>query len=260
MYRIDRDSPLRRPPAEISERQLVILDGIRYSADMAGIAVDRLWQKLCAIDQDTDTNPTPWDTAEAMLDAWSIIDAAHRLTDLIGNLPGLRKAPWQRIFQKRMEDAEALRNIWQHQVGEAPRVVEQRGQIWGSLAWAQHDGRRPTGRWYLAVAGTEFKDSKWIFGGPATAIPREDSRRIRLLHGERTVYLARMVRDIFEAIRHLEDAIRAGELRLIGEQVNRPRESDSVMSATMLIVCGPPQAVAGGEGAPAPDDGAGAAG
>lgn len=238
MNRIELDSPLRKPPAEISERQIVILDGIRYSADMAAIALERLWAKLCAIDQDKDTSPTPWATAEAMLDAWSIIDAAHRLIDLIRSLPGLPNAPWQRVFQQRMEDAIALRNVWQHQDREAPRVVEQRGQIWGALAWMQHDGPKPTGHWFLAVGGTEFKGSNWTFAGPANAIPREDSRRVRLLHGERTVYLARMVGDIFEAIRSLENDLRAGALRLIGEQVNRPRESDSVMSATITVLYG----------------------
>lgn len=235
MYRVDPDSPLRHPPAALSERQLVMLDGIRYSADMAGIAIDRLWAKLCWIDQNADAASTA-DTAEAMLDAWSIIDAAHRLADLIANLPGLANASWRRVFQIRMREALELRNVWQHQHGEAARIVEQRGQIWGALAWAQHDGERSTGRWFIAVAGTEFLGSQWTFAGPANAIPREDGRRIRLLHGERTVYLARMVRDIFEAISHVEEDIRAGRLRLAGEPVNRKRESDSIMSATILVV------------------------
>ena len=236
MDRIEQNSPLRRTPGEISERQIVILDGIRYSADMAAIALDRLWEKLCAIDRDENA-AWPTATTEAMLDAWSVIDAAHRLTDLIGNLPGLSNAPWQRVFRQRMEDAIALRDVWQHQVGEAPRIVEQRGQIWGALAWMQHEGDKPKGHWFLAVGGTEFKGSNWIFAGPANAIPREDTRRIRLLHGERTVYLARMVRDIFDAIRHLEDDIRAGALSLVGEAVNRPREGDSIFSAVIQVLC-----------------------
>lgn len=236
MNRIEQDSPLRHPPAEISERQIVILDGIRFSANMAGIALDRLWKTLCAIDRDENA-AWPTATAEAMLNAWSIIDAAHRLVDLMGNLPGLPNASWRRTFRQRMEDAAALRDVWQHQVGEAPKIVEQRGQVWGALAWMQHDGRIPTGHWFLAIGGTEFKGSNWTFAGPAAAIPREDSRRIRLLHGERTVYLARMVRDIFEAIRHLEHDIRTGVLRRVGEQVNRPRESDSILSAVIVMVC-----------------------
>ena len=84
-----------------------------------------------------------------------------------------------------MEDALKLRDAWQHQDGEAAKTVEGRGQAWGSIAWMQHDGQRPTGRWYLAVAGTEFKGSSWLYAGPSAAITREDTRRIRLLHGER---------------------------------------------------------------------------
>ena len=149
MFRITRDSALRKPPQPISERQIVLLDGIRYSADMAGVAIDRLWQQLCWMDSAEMVEP--YQIAAAALDVWSIIDAAHRMLDLVENLPGLPNSNWRRIFHERVADALALRDVWQHQVGEAPAVVEQRGQAWGALAWAQHrDGhRRGIGFWRL---------------------------------------------------------------------------------------------------------------
>jgi hypothetical protein len=39
---IPEDSPLRRPPLALSRRQVLVLDGIRYAADMADIAYERL--------------------------------------------------------------------------------------------------------------------------------------------------------------------------------------------------------------------------
>jgi hypothetical protein len=228
MFRIARDSPLRKAPQPISEQQIVLLDGIRYSADMAGIAIDRLWDQLCLIDS-TEQDIEPHHIAAAALDAWSIIDAAHRMSDLIENLPGLPNSPWRRVFLRRVEDALALRDMWQHPVGEAPAVVRQRGQAWGALAWAQHKDYRPTGRWYLAVAGSDLKGSQWLHAGPVNAIPRVDSRRMRLLHSGRSVYLDRLVRDMFEAVHHLEQDLAAGRLRLVGEQANQPRSNDWVM-------------------------------
>jgi len=235
MFRIRADSPLRKPPQPISEQQIVLLDGIRYSADMAGIALDRLWDQLCFID-DINEAVEPHHIAAAALDAWSIIDAAHRMTDLIDNLPGLPNSDWRRIFRHRMVDALALRDMWQHQVGEAPAIVQQRGQAWGALAWAQHKDQRPTGHWLLAVAGSDLKGSQWIHAGPVNAIPRVDSRRMRLLHSGHSTYLDRLVRDMFEAIHHLEQDLAAGRLRLIGEQVNQERSNDWVLSSVIQVL------------------------
>jgi hypothetical protein len=213
---------------------MVLLDGIRYSADMAGIAIDRLWRQLCAIDS-TEGDIETHQIAEAALDAWSIIDAAHRMFDLVENLPGLPNSEWRGLFRRRITDALELRDMWQHQVDESARTVEHRGQAWGALAWAQHKGGRPTGRWFLAVAGSALKGSQWIHAGPARAIPRADARRIRLLHAGKTIYLTRIVRDMFEALHHLERDVSDGRLRLKGTAVDQ-RPSDWVMFQTIEVL------------------------
>jgi len=236
MFRIDPASPIRKVPCPVSERQLVVLDGIRFSADMAGIAIDRLWRKLSEIDVAHDASST--DIAEAALDAWSIVDAAHRIVDLVACLPGLQGAPWQRILRDRLKDALDLRDCWQHQDAEAIAVVERRDQAWGALAWAQHTGARPTGRWFLISAGHEFVGSSWTAGGPNNAVSREDSRRIRLLHAGRTLYLGRVLRDIFSGIAQLEHDVREGRLRLVGDAFSASPRRDSLTSMVMLAVVG----------------------
>jgi hypothetical protein len=213
----------------------MLLDGIRYAADMAAIALDRLWTKLTHIDSTID-EVTSADIAEAALDAWSIIDAAHRLSDLIGNLPGLPNKPWRRIFANRMKDAAEFRDEWQHQLTEVERVVGERGQMWGSLAWAQHTGPKPTGWWFLAVIGSDLKGSQWFHAGPVNSIPRVDSRRMRIIHCNREIYLDRIVRDIFEAIGNLEQDISGGNLALRGECVNQPRSKDWVISTVIQVL------------------------
>lgn len=240
-WRVRANSALKNPPLPISERQLMFLDGIRHGADMAAIALDRLWAKLCSIDQAEET--TSADVAEAALDAWSIIDAAHRVADLIANLPGLPNSPWRRIFADRMRDALPFRDEWQHQVTEAERIVAERGQMWGAMAWAQHDGVRPTGNWFLAVIGSDLKGSRWFPAGPFNAIPRVDGRRIRLIHCNRDIYLNRVVRDIFDALGPLERDIAEGRLMLRGDCVNQERPKDWVMSTGIYALVGvaPPE-------------------
>jgi hypothetical protein len=235
--RIRPDSPLKSPPLPVSERQIMLLDGIRHAADMSAIALDRLWQKLSYIDS-TGDNITSADLAEAALDAWSIVDAAHRIGDLIGNLPGLPNAPWKRVFLDRMKLAMEFRNDWQHQLDDVHRVVGERGQVWGAVAWHQHRGATPTGWWFLAVIGSDLKGSQWLHAGPANAIPRVDSRRIRLIHCNRELYLNRLVHDIFEAIDELEKVVASGSLALRGECVNQERTKDWVMSSAIQVVVG----------------------
>lgn len=88
----------------------------------------------------------------------------------------------------------------------------------------------------MAVAGSDLIGSQWIFAGPVDAIPRVSTRRIRLLHSGHTIYLARLVRDMFEAVHHLEADLDTGRLRLVGDQVNQPRSNDWVMSSVIEVV------------------------
>jgi hypothetical protein len=90
----------------------------------------------------------------------------------------------------------------------------------------------------LAVIGSDLKGSQWLYAGPVNAIARVDSRRIRLLHCNRDVYLSRLVQDLFEAIGHLETDIAAGKMALRGECVNQERSKDWVMSTVIQVLVG----------------------
>ena len=46
---IPEDSPLRLLPCELSHKQILIFDGIRYASEMADIAYQRLFEKLQTI-------------------------------------------------------------------------------------------------------------------------------------------------------------------------------------------------------------------
>lgn len=236
MFRISPDSPLKLLPEELSERQIIILDGIRYSANMAGIALDRLWAVLQKIDQDFDH--ADWsDTSEAAMFAWSIVDSAHRIRQLIAGLPGLRQRGWPTDFWTETKDVEDLRHAWQHQISEAPSAVARRDQAFGALAWAQHTDRKPTGSWFCVVAGSDFKGSAWTYAGPINAVPGVGSRRIRLIYdGDKPFYLGRVVRQIFGAIKQLEWELNEGNVRLVGERVNQRRGQDLMLQTTIQVV------------------------
>lgn len=86
------------------------------------------------------------------------------------------------------------------------------------------------------MVGSDFKGSSWTFAGPANAIARVSTRRIRLIHLGKSVYLARLVRDMVEALHHLEDEVANKRLRLVGEAVNQERSSDWIMECSIMAV------------------------
>jgi hypothetical protein len=81
------DSPIRLPPDRLSRRQLLVLDGLRFAAEMAVLAYERLAEDLTTI-AGMRGSPSTRAIASAMMDAWSIIDAVHRFNDLLANLLG----------------------------------------------------------------------------------------------------------------------------------------------------------------------------
>ncbi len=140
-------------------------------------------------------------------------------------------------FQKnRLRDAEALRDAWQHMRTHSDKVVADRGQAWGALAWMQHAGIQPTGPWFLAVIGSDLNGSSWTAGGPSNAIQKVGTRRSRLLHDNRVLYLTRVVKDMFEAVTNLERVLMNDEMKLVGERVNQQRSSDYVMFMALEVL------------------------
>lgn len=252
MLRIADDSPFRRHLAELSEKQILLLDGIRFSADMASIAHERLWKKLCYIDTREHNEATTFDIAEAMLDAWSIVDAAHRVYDAIASFPGLPKnSIWRNLAERRLKEANTFRNSWQHLTDNRAleATLDVRGQAWGAIGWVKHDGKSPRS-WFVAVAGTSLKGSGHLFIGPHHAIDRVDTRRIRLFHGESEFYLSRAVIDIFDAVAGMEGDLRDGRVTLRGDRIDRQRESDMIYEGYVEVLVAGPAANASSSSSP----------
>ncbi len=128
---IREDSPLRHPPTDLSRRQVFILDGIRYAVDMAALAYERLAEHLQRVAL-LEREPVAREIATAMLDAWSIVDSAHRCRDLVTNMPGLSHSPWMRLLLERTEDVAELRDRVQHQLGEINGLVPEEPRAAGT--------------------------------------------------------------------------------------------------------------------------------
>lgn len=237
---IREDSPLRHPPPALSRRQTIILDGIRYAADMADVAYERLTFNLQRV-AILEGEPTVRDIATAMLDAWSIVDSAHRFRDLIAGLPGLSNSVWKRRLAIRTADVAGLRNCVQHQLSESENLATTGGQLWGYISWHELRGDRPTGRWHMMAAGAHYVGDRWLYIGPIRlpfVVPRD---RIRLNAFGEQVYLARTVIAIRHAIGELEAELSVGKVRGVGTPSCGRRGADAVMTGALeILVRNPP--------------------
>jgi hypothetical protein len=241
MALIQEDSPLRRPPAEFSRRQVLILDGIRYAAEMSHIAYERLFDTLQALTP-TERESHVRETATAMLDAWSVVDSAHRFGDLVEHLPGLPNSAWKRLLRGRTDDIAALRNQAQHQLGEIDVLIARGGQLWGYLSWAEFRDGTHTGKWLMIAAGSHYPGDKWLFMGPAKLPFSVPPGRIRLNAFGVQVYLGRTVAAIAEAVDHLSSAITNGTMKPVGEPDTERRGADTAAEGYVeFLYTVPPQ-------------------
>jgi len=233
-FLISENSILRHLQKYLSRRQTLLFDGVRYSAEMANIAYMRLEKQLQAIAFSRD-EPTSADIARAMLDAWSIVDSAHRFHDLVHNTPGLPGGTWKRLLKERVKEALDLRDFVQHQVSHEMANVD--GQIWGYLSWAEVREGRPTGKWLMISPGAIFKGDKWFFIGPKKSIPMVPISRIRLKVFDTQVYLGKLLNSIKSAVEEIETLFKNGNIKGVGPPVGESmRSSDMVMEGAVEIL------------------------
>ena len=108
-------SPLWKLPQGLHPLQASYLDAIRLSVQFIDLAHERLRNELTqltlASDRSLQLGPN------ALMDAWAVIDAVHRLRALVRQLPRYKKrAPIKKLFMDRTQSVEQLRNSFQHLV------------------------------------------------------------------------------------------------------------------------------------------------
>lgn len=208
-------SPLRKPPPGLSRRQILLLDGLRYAADMADVSYQRLAPYL----QQLPEEPSALETATAMLDAWAIVDSSHRFRDLAQVFPGLGNPSWRSELRRGTEDVANLRNCVQHQRGEIEALVKSGEPTWGFLSWVSLGGPVPGGMWRMIAAGSAFPGSQFSYIGPTRVPFRVPPDRVRLHAFGTTVYLWRIMVTIETACKALERTLSEGTIRTRPEDV-----------------------------------------
>ena len=163
MKLVPADSLLRRVPTSVERRTVLYLDGIRYSIESFELSSLRLARVLDQLAKRTDDTPDLGDLIlEATTDAWSMIDAVHRLRELLSQLPGLRKnEPELQVFLRGTAVIEDLRHFFQHFRTEIDSFHERGMPLWGTLSWAHTDAESELPENHTIVPGTFFRGA-WV--------------------------------------------------------------------------------------------------
>jgi hypothetical protein len=178
------------------------------------------------------------------LDAWSIVDSAHRFRDLVQDLPGLGHSTWKRLIRDRTQDIADLRDMVQHQTGSQrqgkknaiKQILQCGGQLWGYLSWAEFRDGFYTGKWLTMSAGSDCVGDEWFFIGPLRLPISVPAGRIRLNAFGRQVYLGHTVMSIAEAVRMLEDEIRDNRMRPMDIPATNRRGADVIDEGYMEVI------------------------
>jgi hypothetical protein len=136
--------------------------------------------------------------ASALSDSWTIVDTAHRLRQLVDQMPGIsKKDPSIQLFLRGTRIAEDLRNYVQHLRGEMDNLVALELPVWGTLSW--RSAAKPEGAQFghIIIPGTFYQGL--IMHGPTYGLDRriaKEVERIELAAGGHCIIIDEVVSKI----------------------------------------------------------------
>jgi hypothetical protein len=147
-----------RVPESLDRRTVLFLDGIRYSLHQFDISEERLASMIELLSQDEQPGgELHARISSAMLDAWALVDSAHRLRELLQQLPGMKqKTPQLQQFLRGTASVESMRHFVQHLRTGIEAHLATAMPAWGSLAWARYDPETGQPSCYSIAPGTFF--------------------------------------------------------------------------------------------------------
>lgn len=210
---IGKDSPLRRLPAALDQRQALYFDGMRHAVEIADLAYLRLVATLAVIAQREELHDDRAMTS-AFADSWTFVDAMHRFRGLYNLVPGFEElcgpptrgaAAWRQL----LADVTDVRNVADHIGQRVDYVLAKRMPVLGALSWFTADHDMVGGKMCVLAPGS-FIGKKTMnavnpLGRPMTLL--HFTGLIQLAAGEHRVGLSD-VHDALELqVRRLESAI-----------------------------------------------------
>lgn len=126
-------SALRRVPIAVADDDKVVLDGIRYSLEIANRAYKRLRHTLSEISQDPDGEYAEL-YVDVVSDAWTVLDSLNRLREMCESGCAFLEHDFYRSYAQTLKQVVLLRNSHQHMNGRLEKIVADKESAWEAIS------------------------------------------------------------------------------------------------------------------------------
>lgn len=138
-----QSSPLRRLPDGLDPIDRVYFDAVRLAIEMIDSGYNRLTQLMVSISNLPPRTPAPPHAhAEALADAWLIIDTVNRLRNILRSRPELLELIPVRTFVDATQQVKGIRDFVQHleddKRGRIRELARLGKPVWGWVSWISH--------------------------------------------------------------------------------------------------------------------------
>jgi len=223
---LKKDSPLRQLPRGLSARQIVYLDALRLSAEIADQAYGELVTEVQTLSALSECPDGTHDPVPAVRHAWSFIDSLHRFRAVLQQAPGVKHNSVYELFMRQTDPAKRMRDVAQHLNNELSGIAERAQGAYGTLTWVVGAGDDLVPTACMVNAGTAYGRVL----GPVTdfeeRLPSGEIHHLRIELGKRVLMIS-------DAHGHLVSLVRSFEAA-IGKLADRNQRygSDQVFNLT----------------------------
>lgn len=136
-------SALRRVPIAVADDDKVVLDGIRYSLEVADRAYKRLRETLWEISRNPEAEHVEL-YADVVSDAWTVVDSLNRLREMCEAGCSFLEHDFYRSYAETLKQVILLRNSHQHMKGRLEKIIADKESAWGVISWFSLAENPPT--------------------------------------------------------------------------------------------------------------------
>lgn len=203
---LSEDSVLRRLPHGLSKRQIVFLDALRVSAEIAQQSYDCLLAELQVLSRNDDPDRRR-NCISAIRHTWTLVDAVHRFRVVLQNAPGIKHNHVYELFMRGTEGVTTIRNAAQHLNHELAGIAQRSQGAYGTLTWIVGAGEDQVPKPFMLNIGTAYGCVVGPMSDFEERVPVSEIRRVRLELADRLLLLSDPYESVVSMVRSLESAL-----------------------------------------------------
>jgi len=203
---IDSDSVLRRLPHGLPQKQIVFIDALRISAEIADQAYSDLHSDLHLLAAGKEANQSR-DFVRVIRHTWTFIDAVHRFRTVLRVTPGIKHNHVYELFMRRSESVTDMRNTAQHLDQELTGIAKRSQGAYGTLSWVIGAGEELVPKPLMLNLGTAYGRVVGPVIDFEERLPAGEIRRIRLELADRLLMLSDVILHLTGMLSSLEASI-----------------------------------------------------